>query len=319
MSFSIVGTGSSAPKTVLSNAQLSTMVDTTDAWIVSRTGIKERRVSVEETITDFATQAAQRALADAKIGPHELDMIVCSTIRGDYITPALSCMVQKNLGATCPAFDINAACSGFLYALDMVQAYMDSGKAQRVLIVCAEQMSAMVDWTDRASCVLFGDGAGAVVVQKDPEALAVFQLTCKGDETVLQVPHVVGNAPFAKHVQRASFVQMKGQEVYKFAVQSLCNDLESVAQKAGITLEQIDYVLPHQANLRILEGARQRLPIPEEKFCTNIDRYGNTSSASIPILLDELNKQHLFKKGDILALCAFGGGLTSGAGIILWK
>ncbi|HWR24142.1 MAG TPA: beta-ketoacyl-ACP synthase III [Feifaniaceae bacterium] len=317
MSFSICGTGSAYPKRVVTNGELSAMVDTSDEWIRTRTGVRERRVLTDETITDIALTAAKRALEDAGVSPKELDLILCATIRNEYITPTMACMLQKELGANCPAMDINAACSGFLYALDVADGYFARKRVKKVLVVAAEAMSKMADWTDRATCVLFGDAAGAAVLGEGEDLLSL-KVTASGNDEHLFIPNVQGNSPFSNRPKRDPYVYMNGQEVYKFAVSSICRDLAAVISAAGLLQEQIQHVLPHQANSRIIEAAKGRLKIPADRYHMNIARFGNTSAASIPVLMDELNRAGAFKKGEYLALSAFGGGFTTGACVLRW-
>ncbi|HWS29529.1 MAG TPA: beta-ketoacyl-ACP synthase III [Clostridia bacterium] len=317
MSFTIVGTGSAYPARVVTNDELSQLVDTTDAWIFSRTGVKERRVLTSETLEDIAFEAASRALENAGIAPEKLDLIVCATIRNDYITPSLACMLQKRLGASCFSMDINAACSGFLYALDVADGYFTRKRVKNALVVAAEALSKMTDWTERSTCVLFGDGAGAAVLQEG-DGLLSLRLSARGNETPLNIPNIEGKSPFSQIEERPQCVYMSGQDVYKFAVNALCRDLEAVIEDAGVRQEDIAYVLPHQANLRIIEAAIGKLNIGGEKYLVNIERFGNTSAASIPILLDEFNRKNFFNDGDLLALSAFGGGFTSGACVLRW-
>ena len=234
------------------------------------------------------------------------------------MTPSQACVIQKRIGASCPAFDVNAACSGFLYALDVAAGYFARKKAKKVLVVSSEVLSRLADWTDRSTCVLFGDGAGAVVLGEGDDLLSL-RLTADGNWESLVIPQVHGNCPFDETKGEAPFLRMNGQDVYKFAVTNMAADLKCVIEEAGLTCEQVDFVLPHQANIRIIEAAAHRLSIPREKYVVNIERYGNTSSASIPMMLDELNRQGTLKKGDILAMTAFGGGFTTGAGVLRWS
>lgn len=317
MSFNIIGTGSAWPQCSKSNEELSQIIDTSDEWISTRTGIKSRHVSTGETITDFATEAARRALEDAGIEPGELDLIICATARGEYITPSLACLVQKRIGAHCPAFDLNAACTGFLYALDVSLCYFETDRAKKILIVAAEAMSKLLDWTDRATCVLFGDGAGAAVLSEGDGLLSI-KIRASGNEEPLHIENTEGNCPFSERGAATQFLKMNGKDVYKFAVSSMCADLQEVIREAGLTQDDIDFVVPHQANMRIIETAKKGLSIAPEKYRYNIDRFGNTSSASVPILLDELNQTGELKEGNLLALAAFGGGLTSGACVLRW-
>ncbi len=319
MSFKIVGTGSCVPERVVDNDMLTKMVDTSDEWITTRTGIKERRVCDGETITSLAARAAKSALENAGKGPQEVDLIICSTIEGAYITPSLACMVQKELGASCPAFDINAACSGFIYALEVAASFFDAGRAQRILIVSAETMSRFTDWADRATCVLFGDGAGAALLEKG-QGLLSMELHAVGGEEHLNIPAPAGSSPFVTNRKPASpsYLHMDGQEIYKFAVSNAGLNLESVVRKAGLALKDIAQFFLHQANLRIVDAIIRRLQQPKEKFPVTVHQYGNISSACIPVMLDKMNRSGRLHRGDRLALCAFGGGLTTGACVIQW-
>ena len=316
-SFTILGTGHAAPQRRITNDDLAKMMDTSDEWISTRTGIRERRVMTGETITQLAVEASRQALDQAGVSPGELDLIICTTIRSDYITPAEACVIQEELGAGCPAFDLNAACSGFVYALDVAAGYFARGTVKKVLVVSMEAMSQLVDWTDRSTCVLFGDGAGAVVLGEGEDLLSV-ELTAKGDHQVLSIPHIHGQSPFLEGEAQPVRLTMLGQEVYKFAVSSICRGIKKCLARAKLTPDQVDHVLLHQANMRIIEAAQKRLGIPAERYHNNIDRYGNTSSASVPILLDEVNRAGLLHKGDTVVLCAFGGGLTTGTALIRW-
>lgn len=316
MSFQIIGTGYSHPKYVLTNDELSTMVDTSDEWITTRTGIKSRYIATDETLLDLAVDAARQAVEKSGCKPEEIDLILCSTVQGDCKTPSLACMVQRELGAKCPAMDINAACAGFLYSLDVAAAYMDAGRTKNILVVSAEMMSRHADWTDRATCVLFGDGAGAVMLTKGT-GLKAIRITAKGDDRdLLVIGGDKGNSPFQKTTLPPPFLKMAGSEVFRFAVVSMCRDIKKVLAQAGMTVDQLTYVLPHQANMRIIHSAAERLGLRDDQIVSSIARYGNTSSSSIPILLGEMVEQGKIKRGDLLALSAFGGGLTTGACII---
>ena len=317
MSFSVSGTGSAYPALALTNDALSNMIDTSDEWISTRTGIRQRHVLKEESLADLAVTAGEQALLDAGVEAAELDLIICSTLRGDFITPSLSCIVEKRLGACCPAYDVNAACSGFIYALDVADGYFARKKAKKVLVIAAEAMSKLVDWQDRSTCVLFGDGAGAVVLTEGEDLLSI-KLSANGDTDVMAIPNVAGNFPDAAG-GADPYLTMKGQEVFKFAVSSMCRDIAEVIGEAGLSKDDISYVLPHQANMRIIDAARSRLKIAPERILANIERFGNTSSASIPLLLDQMNREGRFQKGDILALSAFGTGFTTGACILRWS
>lgn len=315
MSFQIAGTGRAHPAKVLTNEMLSSMVDTTDEWIVSRTGINTRYVCTDETLLDLSKEAAQKALEKAGMSPKDLDLIICSTMKGDYATPSMACLVQKEIGADCPAFDLNAACSGFLYGLDAADAYMASGKAETVLVIGAEMMTRHLDWSDRATCVLFGDGAGAVVLKKG-DGLKSIKITARGDNRLLVIGSTFNESPFGKQLEVDPHFRMNGGEVFKFAVGAILKDVREVMAKAGVAVSDVKMMIPHQANLRVFQAARDKMGFAEEQIAVGIDHYGNTSSASIPLLLDELIEEGKLVKGDIIVLTAFGGGLTTGACVI---
>lgn len=318
MSFRILGTGSFLPQKVLTNDDLSHMVETSDEWITKRVGVKERRVCTTETNTDMGVAAALAALEDSGVKPEELDLIIGATISADTISPGLAGMVQNRIGATCPCFDMNAACPGFLFALEVADGFFVKKTVKKVLVVSAERMSGLIDWTDRSTCVIFGDGAGAAVLGEGDNYLASELHTAGGDD-VISIPTWWNNSPFYEQELKQNKVNMAGQETYKFAVSSMVRDIQSVMAKAGITGEQVKAVVPHQANYRIINEARRRLPeIAPEKFLINIQRCGNTSSASEPILLDEANRQGILQPGDYVVLSAFGGGLSSAASVVRW-
>lgn len=318
MSFQILGTGSFAPEKIVTNDDLSTMVETSDEWITKRVGVKERHVCTTETNTDMGVAAAQAALENAGVRPEELDLIIGATISADTISPGLAGMVQNRIGATCPCFDMNVACPGFLFALDVADGFFARKRAKKVLVVSSERMSGMIDWTDRGTCVIFGDGAGAAVLGEGDNYLSS-TLSTIGGENVISIPTKWDNSPFYEKELGKNVVHMQGQETYKFAVTSMVRDVRLVMEQAGITGDQVKAVIPHQANYRIINEARRRLPeIAPEKFLMNIDRFGNTSSASEPILLDEANRQGLLQRGDYVVLTAFGGGLSTAACVIRW-
>ena len=319
MSFRILGTGSFVPEKVLTNEDLSRMVDTSDEWITKRVGVKQRHVCTTETTTDMGVEAARRALESSGVKPEELDLIIGASITADTISPGLAGMVQNRLGAgSCPCFDINAACPGFVFALDVAAGFFARKKVRKVLVVSAERMSGMIDWTDRSTCVIFGDGAGAAVLGEGDSYLTSV-LTTRGGEDVISIPTKWDNSPFFEKELRKNVVYMQGQETYKFAVTSMVRDIRQVLEEAGVSPEEVKAVIPHQANYRIINEARRRLPeIAPEKFLINIDRYGNTSSASEPILLDEANRQGLLRPGDYVVLSAFGGGLSTGCCLLRW-
>ncbi len=313
----ILGTGYFVPERTLSNAELETMVETEDEWIRQRVGVLERRISTEYTTADMATKAAEAALSVSGVLAKEIDLILVATITPDTLCPSTAALVQRNIGADCPAFDISSACSGFLFALDTAESFLARGTCENILVIGAERISKIVDWSDRATCVIFGDGAGAAVVTKGDNYLSSLLYTKGGDE-VLRIPNFGGASPFYKGEREEPFIHMDGQETFKFAVSKIVADIKEVAERAGISVSDIDHVVPHQANIRIIEYAAKRLKLPMEKFFVNIEKYGNTSAASIPIALGELAESGRLKRGDIIAFSAFGGGLSSAACIIKW-
>lgn len=317
MGFLVLGTGGSVPSRAVKNDELTFFLDTDDEWISTRTGIRERRVCVGESITDLAESAARAALDMAGVKPRELDFIICSTVRGDKAFPSLACLLQERLSASCAGIDINAACAGFVYALDMADVFMKVRGYKRVLVVCGEAMSRIVDWRDRSTCVLFGDGAGAVVLGPSDDRF-ISRLSVTGDWKVLYADNSTGNSPYAENSE-GCYVRMNGQEVYKFAVSAIEHDILYLCGREGIRPSEVDFFLLHQANRRIIDAARTRLRLPEEKFPVNIDRYGNISSATIPLLLDELNRAGALKPGQRLLMSAFGAGLTTGSCLFRWQ
>jgi 3-oxoacyl-[acyl-carrier-protein] synthase-3 len=318
MSLKIVGTGSALPDRIVTNDELTGFLDTSDEWIVSRTGIIERRVCVGVTTLDLAYQAAVSALSDAGLAPNNIDIVICSTISGNYITPSLACCVIEKLGIECPAFDISAACPGFTYALDIADAYISSGKANNVLIVSAERISGLVDWTDRSSCVLFGDGAAACVATQGG-ALKYSRLTASGGAETLCMPASTGYNPFTGDTVKPGYIQMQGPQTFKFAVKTAEAEIRRALETLGLDFDSVDYFIMHQANKRIIESVRTKLNQPEGKFPVNIDRYGNTSSATIPLLLDQMRTDGFIKKGSTLVLTAFGAGNTAGTCVLVWE
>ncbi len=315
--FKILGTGKYVPERIVTNDELATLVETSDEWITQRVGVRERHVCVDETATDLAYEAAVKALDNSGCSASEIDLIIAATVSGETVSPSIACMLQNRLGVSCTAFDINAACSAFLFLLETAAGFFARGTVKKVLVVGAERMSRIVDWEDRSTCVIFGDGAGAAVLGEGDAYLAS-TFCVKGGDTVIKIPQFAGKSPFYTGRTEPPYVQMNGQETFKYAVKSTCRDLEDLLAKTGIKKEHLAYVVPHQANIRIMDLAAQKLGIPKEKFFINIDRYGNTSSASIPIALDEMNRGGLLKSGDIVALTAVGGGLASAACLLRW-
>ena len=312
----IVSLGHALPQRTVTNAELTQFLDTSDEWIVSHTGIQSRRIiSGDETLSALGAKAAKMALDRAGLTPGEIDYIVCSTTRGEMTFPATACLIQQHLGASCPALDINAGCTGFLYALDVADAMLLSGKAKRVLVVCAEQVSRMTDWTDRSTCVLFGDAAGAALCEPG-EGLKTIRLFAKGDASALHAWSSGGNCPFDDHIPEEQPLYMNGQEIFKFAVTHSCRDIDAVLADTQVEADAVDYYVLHQANRRILDASRTRLKQPAEKFPVNITTHGNTSSACIPVLLSEMVEDGRLQRGQTLVLSAFGAGLTTGAALL---
>jgi len=317
MSFNILGTGMCVPQKTVTNDELATIVDTNDEWIRQRVGIAQRYVCTTETAVDLAAGAAQAALDDAGVSPAELDLILSATVSGDNVSPSIACMVQKRIGAVCPAYEINAACAAFIFLLETAAGYFARGKAKKILIVGAERLSGITDYTDRGTCVIFGDGAGAAVLgEGDGYTDSVIHVS--GGDDVLLIPRAVGASPFYKNEGVPPYIHMKGQDTFRYAVSSITSDVHELLERNRLTTDDIAFVVPHQANIRIIDFACRKLKIPMEKFVVNIDRYGNTSSASIPIALDELAKSGRLKRGDKIILTAFGAGLASAACLITW-
>lgn len=305
---------------VVTNDALSAIMDTSDEWISSRTGIRERRLVKEETTTSMSVAAAKRAMENAGITAQEIDLIIVGTITGDYVTPSTACQVQAALGAgKAVAFDINAACSGFLFALHIADAYLKSGIYKTALILGAETLSKIMNWNDRSTCVLFGDGAGAAVVRSERTGLLAYDQGSDGARgAVLTCRNRENNNPYVKNPMEPDYTKMDGQEVYKFAVTTVPASIKKVVEEAGLTIEDIDYFALHQANIRIIQSVAKRLKAPETKFPTSLDHCGNISAASVPILLDEMNRKGLLKPGMKIVLSGFGGGLTWGSAVLEW-
>lgn len=317
MSIKILGTGAYVPDNIVTNDDLTKLVDTSDEWIVQRVGVKERHISVDETAADFAVKAAKEALISANIGADEIDLIIAATISSETMCPTVAGVVQKEIGANCPAFDVNSACSGFLFALDTAVSYIMRGNVKNVLVIGSERLSKIIDWSDRGTCVIFGDGAGAFVVGAGNGYLSSTLYTSGGNE-VIEIPSFSGSSPFYKGETKKPYIFMDGQETFKFAVNKIVEDIKYVTDNAGLTLDDIDYVVTHQANIRIIDFAAKRLKMPKEKFVVDIEKYGNTSSASVAIAFDELHKSGKLKRGDKIVMSAFGGGLSSAACVIEW-
>ncbi len=320
----IAGTGSYAPTKVLTNADLERMVATSDEWIRERTGIRERRIAATgEACSDLAVQAGRRALTAAGVAATDLDMILVATCTGDFPLPATACLVQHQLGATkAGACDLSAACCGFVYALSIADAYIKTGM-RHVLVIGSEVMSAITDWTDRNTCVLFGDGAGAVVLSASPGESGILSTDLRSDGTLCELIMVPGggsrNPPSEKVItERQHYIKMKGNETFKVAVRTLEEIARTTLASNHLQVEDLDLYVPHQANVRILRAVMERLGLPIEKVFLNLDRYGNTSAASIPIALDEAVREGRIKEGSLVMLGAFGAGLTWASAMLRW-
>lgn len=314
----IIGTGSALPSLTVSNDDLATFLDTSDAWISTRTGIKTRHLLSTETLYDLAVDAAIKAIKAAELRPEQIDFLLVSNVANEHITPGLSCIIQKRIGVTCPGLDINVACAGFVNALMLADDMMKAGRAKHVLIVCAEEPSKYCNWRERDTSILFGDGAGAVVLGPG-DSFKDVHLTMISDRDVLYYERVMEQTPFEQNRIQGQPLMMKGKDLFRTAVSESAKDIQYILKETGFKASDIDFYLLHQANKRIIEGIRSILGEPEEKFPTNIEKYGNTSSASIPILLDEMIAENRIKKGDRIVMSAFGAGFVSGACVWEWE
>lgn len=308
MNAGILGIGRALPEKVLTNFDLEKMVDTSDEWIRTRTGIEERRIADDGTDTsDMAYEAAVQAIANANLTAEDIDLIIVATVTPDAPFPSVACVIQERLGAVnAAAMDLGAACAGFIYGVVTAKQFIDSGAYKHVLVVGSEKLSKITDWKDRNTAVLFGDGAGAVVVGKVSEGRGILSFELGADGTG------------AKHLYQDEYIMMNGREVFKFAVRQMADSSVSVIEKAGLKKEDVDFLIPHQANIRIMEASRQRLDLPEEKMSKTIKKYGNTSSSSIPIALFEEVEAGKIKEDDVIVMVGFGGGLTWGAIVLRW-
>lgn len=312
----ICGTGSCVPEYAMDNHEIAEMVETSDAWIQERTGVIRRHIAKGETTVSMAVEAAKKALADANITAKELDMILVSTISSNVILPCAACDVQKELGADrAVCFDLNAACTGFVIAYNTAMAYLHTGMYEKILVIGSETLSKLTNWKDRGTCILFGDGAGAVVLQKSDDRFyrSVMHSDGKKGIALSCVPHYFASG------EEETFMQMDGQEVFKFAVKKVPEVIQEVLEENGMEQSEIDWFLLHQANKRIVEAVAKRMGVSLDKFPMNMQEYGNTSSASIPILLDEMKEKGFLKKGQKMIIAGFGAGLTWGASIVEWK
>lgn len=309
MNAGVLGLGRYIPERILTNADLEKMVETSDEWIRTRTGIQERHIADDDTNTShMAHYAAVNALKDANLHAEDLDMILVATVTGDYGFPSVACMIQDSLGAkNAVAMDLSAACAGFIYGMVMAKQFIEAGTYKNILVIGVEKLSKITDWTDRNTAVLFGDGAGAAILGPVSEDKGILSFDLGSDGTG------------AKHLfQDNDHIYMNGREVFKFAVRQMGESSLKVVEKAGLTKEDVDYLIPHQANIRIMEASRERLGLPKEKMAVTVHKYGNTSSSSIPIALVESYEEGKLKDGDIIVLVGFGGGLTWGAVALRW-
>lgn len=308
MNAGIIGVGKYIPEKVLTNKDLEKIMDTSDEWIRTRTGIEERRVATDDVATsDMAYEAAKEAIKNAGLAPEEIDMILVATVTPDRPFPTVSCMLQERLGCVkASAMDLSAACAGFIYGVATGKQFIESGAVKHVLVVGAEKLSKVTDWNDRNTAVLFGDGAGAVVLGAVSEGRGILSFELGADGTG------------GSHLYQDEFIMMNGREVFKFAVRQMGESSINVIEKAGLTKDDVDFLIPHQANIRIMEASRQRLDLPEEKMAKTIHKYGNTSSASIPMALSDELESGKIKDDDIIVMVGFGGGLTWGAVALKW-
>lgn len=322
----ILGTGSALPEKKLTNSQLENIVETTDEWILKRTGIRERRIIDDDVpLSDLASDASKKAILDAGLEPTDIELIIATTVTADYLTPSLSCCVQRDIGAkNAAAFDLNGACTGFIYALKTAEQFIINGTYSNILIISAEALSRVTDFTDRKTCVLFGDGAGAAVLGRvdDETGIESSIIGASGDQSsVLTLPcfYSTDEDLEKRHEGKKQVLWMDGSEVFVFASRIMVESAKKVIDEAGSSIDEIKYIIPHQANMRILQNASKKLGVPMDKIYTNLEYTGNISSASVPVCLDEASRNNMLNKGDKIVLVAFGGGLTYGASLLTWS
>ncbi|KAB2639358.1 MAG: ketoacyl-ACP synthase III [Verrucomicrobia bacterium] len=322
---SIIGTGSYVPERVMTNADLEKIVETSDEWIHSRTGIRERRIAgIEQPTSDLAANAAKAAMENAGIKPDEIDLIICATVTPDMFFPSTACFVQTKIGAVNAAcFDISAACSGFLFGVETARQFIATGTYETVLVIGADKLSSIVDWTDRNTCVLFGDGAGAAILRHREGSKGILATRMGSNGGLAEILHIPGGGSACPVTaenadQKPATIRMNGRETYKHAVTAMVEASKQVLEEAAVTADQIACFIPHQANLRIIEAIAGRLDVPMERFHINLDRYGNTSAAAVAIALDEAAREGRFKQGELIHLVVFGGGLTWASSVIEW-
>lgn len=319
----ITGVGAYLPERIVTNDDMAKMVETSDEWIRTRTGIRERRIAAEDQATsDLGVGAARAALADAGLEPADIDLLVVGTSSPDMVMPSSACLLQAKLGLSCPAFDVMAACTSFIYAIQVATSAIESGRTRRVLVVGADALTRLIDFSDRRTCVLFGDGAGAFVLEaSDEPGVLGIDLGADGSKPeVLQIP--AGGSAMPATCQTVEdglhFVQMNGQEVFKFAVRAIPATTKKALAASDLTIDDVTWLVPHQANQRILDTVADRLHLPHERVFSNIECLGNTSAASIPLAVNDLYTSGSLRRGDVLALVGFGAGLTWGAAIVRW-
>lgn len=313
----ILGTGYYVPENIVTNDDLAGIVDTNDEWIMQRVGISQRHISTGETAADMAVKAAKKALENSGLKAEDIDLIIAATISSETLCPTVAGYVQKALSTQCAGFDISSACSGFMFALDTAVSYLKREGFKNILVIGAERLSKLVDWEDRSTCVIFGDGAGAAVVSRGTGYLAS-KIWTQGGNEVIEIPSFPGKSPFYKGETKAPYIFMDGQETFKFAVHKIVDDIKYAVEKAGFELNDVDHFVLHQANIRILDYAARRLKVSKDKFFVNINKIGNTSAASVPIALAQLNESGKLKEGDLVVMSAFGGGLSSGVCLVRW-
>ena len=321
----IAGTGSYLPERVLTNEDLAKMVDTSDEWIRTRTGMRERHIARDgETTSEMAAIAARRALENAGIAAADVELIIVGTVTPDMVFPSTACFVQRHIGARKAfCFDLEAACSGFLYSMETARMYIETGAVNTALVIGAEKLSTVTDWKDRATCVLFGDGAGAVVLKATQAGRGIISSVMGSDGTLTELLNIPGGGslhPVSQQTieQRMHFIKMNGKEVFKHAVRCMCDAAQQVIDKCGCTIEDVKCIIPHQANMRIIQAIADRLGTTLERFHLNIESVGNLSSASVPVALDEAARSGRLRSGDLLLFIAFGGGFTWGATLMEW-
>lgn len=313
----ISGTGSALPKKVVTNDMLSEFLDTSDEWIRARTGVVSRYVISDEKLEDLAIEAAKKALDSAGMKASELDFIICSNVVNEYVTPQLSCIIQGGIGASCPCLDINCACAGFIYAVDIAESFYKAGRVRNVLVVSAEEPTRMTDWGDRRTCVLFGDGAGAAVLTPGDNIRSI-KLSASSATDKLWQYRLLHPTPYITKEETDVPLQMKGQDVFKFAVKAAGKDISRTLDEVGLKADDVDHFLLHQANVRIINAIQEYLEQPKDKFPVNIGDHGNSSSSCCPILLDECSRNGLLQRGEVIAMSAFGAGFVSGAMLLEW-